>query len=148
MSIRNTSDFVSGLALVAVGGGALFAARDYAMGTAFRMGPGYFPALLGGLLALLGIAISLRALWIDEGNRMGGVAWRPLVLVLGGVLSFSAALGVLGLALASLLALTVSALATHDVRHWEVPVLSLGLSGFSLVVFVYGLGLPIKIWPV
>ncbi|SMH40387.1 hypothetical protein [Azospirillum agricola] len=57
--------------------------RRYAMGTAFRMGPGYFPVLLGGLLALLGAAISLRALWIDEGNRMGGLAWRPVLLVLG-----------------------------------------------------------------
>ncbi|SMH32969.1 tripartite tricarboxylate transporter TctB family protein [Azospirillum agricola] len=148
MSIRNTSDFVSGLALVATGAAAILAARDYAMGTAFRMGPGYFPVLLGGLLALLGAAISLRALWIDEGNRMGGLAWRPVLLVLGGVLSFALLLSALGLVLASLLALAVSALATHDVRHWEVPVLSAGLSAFSLVVFVYGLGLPFKIWPV
>lgn len=148
MTIRNTSDFVAGLLLVAVGAGTIVVARDYALGTAFRMGPGYFPALLGGVLALLGAAISLRALWIDEGNRVGRVSWRPLALVLGGVLGFSAVLGALGLALASLLALTVSALASHDVRHWEVPALSLGLSLFSLVVFVYGLGLPIKVWPV
>lgn len=148
MTIKNHSDFVSGLALAALGGGAVVIAHGYAIGTAFHMGPGYFPVLVGGLLAVLGLGISVRAFWIDEGHRLGRLAWRPLALVLGGVVLFALALGVLGLALASLLALAVSAWASHEVRHHEVPVLSLAGSAFSLLVFVYGLGLPVKVWPV
>lgn len=148
MIIKNHSDFVSGLVLAAIGAGAMAVAQKYAMGSAFRMGPGYFPSLVGGVLTMLGFGISLRALWIDEGHRLGKLAWRPLLLVLGGVLLFAAALGLLGLVIASILALAVSALASHEVRRIEIPILSLSGSAFSALLFVYGLGLPIKVWPV
>jgi hypothetical protein len=91
MRIKSQKDFFSGLMFLLVGGGfAAVAVTNYTVGSAARMGPGYFPMLLGGLLALLGAAVMFSALTFErrDDERIGAIAWRPLFFVLVGVLTF------------------------------------------------------------
>ncbi len=124
MNIKSQKDFFAGLMFLVVG--ALFAigSTNYNVGNAARMGPGYFPMLLGILLAVLGVAIILYSMVHNpahgiEGDKVGSWAWKPVVFVLGANLLFGAALGglpsvkfpALGLVIAIFLLVAISALA-------------------------------------
>src|SRR3954471_19768652 len=87
LKVRNKEDFYAGLMFVGFGLLAFIMARDYPMGSAMRMGPGYFPTYLGGLLMLLGAVIGARAMRV-EGPDVKGWAWRPLVLLSGAFIAF------------------------------------------------------------
>ena len=89
MPIRNPRDFWSGVLFTLLGVGALAIGSQYTLGTAARMGPGYFPRILGILLIVLGVAIALRALRV-RGEAMPRFRVRPLVVVLGSVVLFGA----------------------------------------------------------
>lgn len=143
---RNSKDLYAGLIFVAAGVAAMVIARDYRMGTTARMGPGYFPTVLGGALVVLGIAVGVRAWWA-RGARAGAWAVRPLVLVLAAVLGFAGLVQPAGLAVAVVVAVCLSCLAGSEFRPREVLLLAVGLALFSVGVFVYGLGLPFKSWP-
>ena len=141
MTFINNKDVWAGLLLIAVGTGAIFVARDYAFGTALRMGPGYFPILLGALLILFGLAI--LATGLRRGERIAG-SWSlralvvlPLSLILFGLLMQHA-----GFVPAMLVLIFGSAAAGGDFRFVEVLLLALTLTALSVVVFVWGLGLP------
>jgi ABC-type Mn2+/Zn2+ transport system permease subunit len=125
---------------------ALYVSRNYSLGTAVRMGPGYFPILLGGVLALVGAILVVRSLVIT-GDPIGHVQVLPLVVVAVAVVLFGVLLPRLGLAVTLPLVIVVSALASVQSRRWEVLVLALVLTVFSALVFVYGLRLPIPLWP-
>jgi len=122
-------------------------ARNYSMGNAVRMGPGYFPSILGGVLALLGLAVTVRSFWL-EGERASRIVWRPLLLVIGAVLAFSLLVEPLGLVLATLALIFMSCLGGWDFRMVEVTLLFIFLAALAAGVFVYCLGLPFKVWPV
>ena len=147
MRIRNPTDFWTGLIF---GGFGLFAAvyagAYYKLGTAVRMGPGYFPTWVGGLVALLGLALALRSLKVD-GPPLPRVRLRPILFVLGGSLAFGYFLKPLGLVLATILLVVISAAGGHEFRWREVLALAIGLAAFAVGVFVYGLGLPFPLWP-
>ena len=147
IGIRSRKDFGTGLIFVFFGAGAMVMSRHYPMGTVMRMGPGYFPCILGGLLALLGFVIALRALWV-RGEAPTPLALRPVALVLGAVLAFALLVHSLGLVLAILALVVMSCPGGLEFRLREVAVLSLVLAALVLGLFVYGLGLPFKLWPV
>jgi hypothetical protein len=140
-SLRTNRDFWAGLMLIGLGAAAVLIARDYTFGTAVRMGPGYFPSLLGGLLVVFGIyllAKGLRSREQIEGNwSLRALIVLPLSMVLFGVLmdraGFIPALAVL---------IFGSALAGTEFRFIEVALLTVGLTIFSVLVFIWGLGLP------
>ena len=116
------------------------------MGSAMVMGPGYFPTVVGGVLVFLGLVIIFRSLWLrSEAINPWGV--RPLILVLGSVVLFALVIQPLGLVLATLLLIVISSLGSMEFRIIEVSILSLVLAAFAAGVFVYGLGLPISLWP-
>jgi Tripartite tricarboxylate transporter TctB family len=146
LAMRHPRDFAAGIIFVAFGLAALLLARNYSMGSALRMGPAYFPSVLGGLLALLGLIILLRAL-VLEGPRIGRFALRPLALVLGAVVAFAFLLEPFGLIVATVLLIVVSALGGWEFRVRDVVWSCVVLSVVALGVFVYGLGLPLKVWP-
>jgi hypothetical protein len=147
MRIRNPTDFWTGLLFGGFGlFMALYAATHYTMGSAVRMGPAYFPTWVGGLVALLGLALALRSLKLD-GPPLPGVRVRPIVFVLGASLVFGYLLKPLGLVLATILLVTIAAAGGHEFRWREVLALALGLAAFAVGVFVYGLGLPFPLWP-
>src|SRR5512134_3035646 len=96
LRIRSQKDFGAGLLYAAFGVAALLMARDYGMGSASRMGPGYFPTTLGALLLLIGMASLARA-FFREGKPIGLVAWKGAALVTAGTVLFGLLLRPAGL---------------------------------------------------
>jgi hypothetical protein len=147
MRIRNPTDFWTGLLFGAFGlFAAVYAAFAYRMGSAVRMGPGYFPTWIGGLVAILGLVVALRALQLD-GPALPRMRVRPVLFVLGASIAFGYLLKPLGMVLATIMLVIISAGGGHEFRWREVLLLAVGLSAFAVGVFVYGLGLPFPLWP-
>ena len=147
MKIRSARDFWAGVMFIAFG--AFFVAwsfTHYAMGSALRMGPGYFPALLGGLLALLGLLIMAKSLAVD-GPKVAAFHFRPLVLVSLSVIAYGYLMKPGGLAVATIAAVFIGALAGHEFKWKEVAVVAVVLVIFSWLVFVRGLTLPFPMCP-
>jgi len=146
MKIRNPKDFYSGLVFIFFGLLAVIISRDYPLGSAMRMGPGYFPAILGGLLTLMGLTIASRALLLS-GDGIKAMAFRPLIMVLVSVVAFALLIRPLGLILATLALVVVSSLGGLEFRVREVLLLYVMLAALAVCLFVYSVGLPIKVWP-
>ena len=146
MPIRNPRDFWSGVLFTLLGVGALAIGSQYTVGTAARMGPGYFPRILGILLIVLGVAIALRALRI-RGEAMPRFRVRPLVVVLGSVVLFGAIVRPLGVALSTVILIVVASAASSEFRPRESLLAGLLLAALAVGVFVVGLQLQLPIWP-
>jgi hypothetical protein len=131
---------------IAFGVAFIIVAQNYSMGTTVRMGPAYFPIVLGGLLALLGAVIGGRA-FVVAGARLGPFTPRPVVLILLAVVLFALTLGPLGLVGATLLLIVVGAFAGAEFFWREVAILYLVLIAFAVGAFYYGLGMPFQLWP-
>ena len=147
ISIPSPRDFFAGLIFLFFGALAAYIAREYPMGSAVRMGPGYFPYLLGILLALLGVAICIKSLLI-HGERIESVNLRALSLVLGAVAVFAGTIESAGIVIATALLVGVGAAASPESRLREVVVLIVFLLALAVGVFTYALGLPFKLFPV
>ncbi len=147
MKIRGPKDFYSGLVFVFFGLLALVLSRSYPMGSAMHMGPGYFPKILGGLLVLLGLIIAIRGL-LKMSEEIKAWAPLPLVMVLAAVVVFAYTLQPLGLVLATLALVVISCLGGSDFRIREIFVLYLLMAVLVVGIFIYGVGLPLKVWPV
>jgi hypothetical protein len=145
-NFRPGKDFFAGLLFIVFGGLAVAIGRGYPIGSAARMGPGYFPILVGSLLLLIGAIVAARGL-TPKSERVGPLAIKPLILVLGAVLVFAASIEKLGLALAILGVVVIGYLANTDRRPIELAVLALVLTTASVLIFCYGLKLPFRIWP-
>ena len=144
--IRHPKDFWAGVMFIAFGGAACVIALDYAMGTAARMGPGYFPRALGLLLCGLGALLVLRSFKL-QGAPLSFPTFKPLLIVLGSVLLFGLVVNHLGLVVATLLLVLVSSTASHEYRWRESVVAAVALAVFVVVAFRYGLGLQLPTWP-
>ena len=144
MDVRNNRDLWAGLMLIAVGVSAVVLARGYAFGTMLRMGPGYFPTVLGGVLSVFGLYLSLRGLrspvQVERGWSLRALAIVPLALVLFGVLIERA-----GFAPALIVLIFASAAASNEFRSGEVALLAAVLTLFSVAVFIGALGLPYRL---
>jgi hypothetical protein len=207
MHIKNGKDFWAGLMFIGAGLSFMFVSQNYPMGSAVRMGPAYFPTMLGGLLAVLGGMVFFRAFVskfehplkvftfrlplliaslligvatyfasggeliifgtvFSAGNLLkdvpmvqfaltglalflfiGAFGPRSMFVILLAVVIFGYALKPLGLVLAIVLLIVLSALGGHDFRKIEVIILTIGLALFGVLVFVKGLGLPFNLWP-
>ncbi|HBB18284.1 MAG: small permease of tripartite tricarboxylate transporter [Syntrophus sp. RIFOXYC2_FULL_54_9] len=146
MKIKNPKDFWAGLMFIVFGLFFVIGARDYQLGSAARMGPAYFPTLLGGLMAVVGAAVFFRSFVL----KGGGVAAFPLRLIFFITLSlliFGYLLKPIGLVLALLCLVVISAFAGHEFRLKEALLLTFVLIVLSVLVFVKGLGLPFPLWP-
>ncbi len=146
MRIRSQSDFWCGLLFIAFGIAVVVFAQNYRIGSAARMGPGYFPTMLGSLLALLGASLALPAFWID-GERLKRFHLRPLLFVLLAVAAFGVTLEHLGFAAAVVALVVVAGFADPDLRPIETAGVAVFLVVFSILIFVVLLGLPIRLWP-
>ncbi|HKQ27914.1 MAG TPA: tripartite tricarboxylate transporter TctB family protein [Burkholderiales bacterium] len=147
MKIKSPKDFWSGVMFLGVGVFFVaWAATYYQMGTAVRMGPAYFPTLLGGLLAFLGLVV-LAESFVAEGPKVPQFAFRPLVMISIGCVAYGYLMKPLGLVLATAALVYISALGGHEFKWKEVTVLYVILIVFSWLVFVKGLTLPFPIWP-
>jgi hypothetical protein len=146
--IGNQKDFWSGVMFLVLGIGFVLLSQDYQMGTAQRMGPAYFPTVLGGLLAVLGLVIAIQGLRRNEvSGEIERLHFRPLLIVLGAVVLFGALLRPAGLVVALLVLIGLSSYASHEFRLREVIPLAALLVLLVLAVFIWGLGLVIPLWP-
>ena len=146
--IKNPRDFWAGVMFFAVG--ALFAgiAFTYKLGTAARMGPGYFPFYLGLLLAILGVAIALSGLKLkNAGPAVEKFHWKPIFWVLFPIVIFGVMLKILGMIVSGMLVVVLSGIASEDFKLRPVVLLGLGLVIFCSLAFVGGLKLPIPLCP-
>jgi putative tricarboxylic transport membrane protein len=116
------------------------------MGSAVRMGPGYFPVVLGGLLVLLGAGILVKSLAID-GPKVAAFHFRPLLLVALAVVAYGYLMKPGGLVVATAAAVFIGALAGNEFKWKEVLVVAAVLVIFSWLVFVKGLTLPFPLCP-
>lgn len=162
MKIKSERDFWAALLFIAVG--LFFAAAaagtpefvdrifgtrvipGYQIGSAVRMGPAYFPIVLGGMLVFLGILVLLDSL-VEEGPRVAKFHFRPLLFILASSLAFAYLLKPLGLVLASIALIFIAAYGGHEFKWKEVAILSVVLVIFSVLVFVKALVLPFPICP-
>jgi hypothetical protein len=146
--IRHQKDFWSGVMFFAAGLAFAGVAQNYQLGTAQRMGPGYFPTALGSLLALLGLILAIRGLGREElGGDIERFHFGPLAIVLGAVALFGLLLRPAGLVAALLALIGVSAYASHEFRAREVIPLAAFLVLLVLAVFIWGLGMVVPVWP-
>jgi hypothetical protein len=156
--IKSQKDFFSGLMFTLVGAGFAWGATNYNVGTGARMGPGYFPLLLGIFLAVLGAFITFYSLveHTEDGEPVGSFAWKPIVYILGANLIFGVLLGGLpsiglppmGL-IAGIYALVIVASKageTFDLK--EVLILATVLAIGSYLAFIVALKLQMPVWPV
>jgi len=197
LKIKNGKDFWAGIMFTGTGIFFMIASRAFPMGTAVRMGPAYFPTVLGGMMVVLGLVILLRAFlskvphsihvfpfrwvlalagcalvaiaWMSAGwfasmgklavlvhfgmaglalfLLMGAFGPRALWVILAGTVAFGYLLKPLGLVLATVIVVSVSAWGGHEFKLREVVILCVVLAIFAVAVFIYGLGLPMNIWP-
>lgn len=143
--ILSPKDFWSGLIYIAFGVAALLIGQGYNMGTAGRMGPGYFPKVLAGLLILIGLASFLRS-FFAKGAPIEKIAIKPLVLLLSACALFGLLLNRVGLVVSLLVLVLVSAAASREFRlDWRAALGLVVLVVFCVLVFVKGLGVPMPI---
>jgi len=197
MKINNGKDFWAGIMFTGTGIFFMIASRAFSMGTAVRMGPAYFPTVLGGILVVLGLVILLRGFisklhysvdvfpfrWVlaVAGGVLIAIAWasaawfaslgsiavlahwglsavalflliaafgpRASYVILSATIAFGYLLKPLGLVLATVVVVVVSAWGGHEFKLREVIILTVALAIFGVAVFIYGLGLPMNVWP-
>lgn len=144
--IRHPKDFWAGVLFIVLGGSACLIALDYAMGSAGRMGPGYFPRILGLLLAGLGLILVLRSFRL-QGEKISFPTFVPLGVVLLSVFVFGIAVNYLGLVLSTIVLVLIASTASHEYRWKESVIASLALAVFVVIAFRYGLKLQLPTWP-
>ena len=157
MHIKSQKDFYSGLLFMLIGIAFAWGATSYNIGTGARMGPGYFPLMLGVLMAVLGAVIAIKALVVktQDGDKIGSWAWKPLFFVIAANLIFGVLLGglpsiklpVMGM-IAGIYALTfVAGLAGEEFKWKEVVILATVLAVMSYLGFIVLLKLQFPAWP-
>ena len=148
MKLKNPKDFWSGIMFAVFGLAFAIIVKyyEYPMGSASRMGAGYFPFVLGCVMAVLGFIIIAQSL-VTTGTPISKFAWRPLIWVLSAFVIFGLTAKWLGLVIAIVLLVMISAYGGHEFKLKESLISSAILAAGSIAVFVYGLKLPFPIWP-
>jgi hypothetical protein len=139
--LTSNKDFLSGVHFIGIGALGIFLAQDYPMGTALRMGPGYFPIVLSGILILMGVYCLIQGLLHPEPMphnwSMRALIILPIAMVLFGILMEHA-----GFIPALVVLVFVSAASSHEFKFLEVLYMAIGLTVGSWALFIWGLGLP------
>lgn len=157
MKVKSQKDFFSGLMFLLIGLGFAWGATNYNIGVGARMGPGYFPLMLGVILMFLGGLIAFKAMVIESetGDKIGKWAWRPLGFIIGSNILFGILLGGLpsiglpsmGLIVAIYGLTIVSAKAGDVFKLKEVLVVATVLAIISYGAFIKLLNLQFPLWP-
>jgi hypothetical protein len=157
MQIKSQKDFFSGLMFMGVGTAFAWGATTYTIGEGARMGPGYFPLMLGVLLTALGAFIVFESLVVEteDGEKIGQWAWRPLAFIIGANLLFGVLLGglpsigvpAMGMIIAIYGLTIVAALASDEFDLKEVLILGTVLAIGSYLAFIVLLKLQFQVWP-
>ena len=145
LSIRGPRDVGAGLIYTVLGGAMFWGALSYRLGTAGRMGPGYFPRVLAAILVVIGIVSLLRGLLVT-GEGIKAIRWKPLFLVFISSSLFGVLLEPAGLIVALLVMTLVAAAASREFRFdWKASIALVVLIAFCAAAFVKGLGVPMPL---
>ena len=157
MAIKSQKDFYSGLMFMGVGVAFAWGATTYNVGSGARMGPGYFPLMLGIMMAILGAAITFMALVVETegGGKIGKWAWKPLLFVILANLVFGVFLGglpafklpAMGLIIAIYALTFIASIAEPGWKVKNTFILATALALGSYVAFVLVLKLQFPVWP-
>jgi hypothetical protein len=139
--IRNNKDFWAGAMLIATGVASAWIAHDYPFGSAVRMGPGYFPSVLGGVLALFGIVLVVRGLRSSE-KITGNWSLRALIVLPLSFVLFGFLMDHAGFVPALTVLIFGSAAGGSEFKLGEIALLTVVLTLLSVAIFIWGLGLP------
>ena len=139
--IRKPKDFFAGLLFLAIALATVHVAQDYSMGSARRMGPGYFPTLLAWGLAILAMVLVVRSLFGSR-EAMDGIALRPLAMVIFAAIAFALLLRPAGLVVAVIAVVLIGAAGSSQSRPLPALLLAMGLAAGCVLVFVVGLDQP------
>jgi hypothetical protein len=155
--IKSQKDFFAGLMFTAVGVAFAWGAATYNVGTGARMGPGYFPLMLGTLMALIGLVIMFKGLTVRtvDGEKIGKWAWKQIIYILGANLVFGVLLGglpsigvpAMGLIIATYALVIIASFAGHEFKLRPVLLLATVLAVGCYFAFIWALGLQIQVWP-
>ncbi len=157
MKIKSQKDFFAGLMFTVTGIAFAWGATNYTIGEGARMGPGYFPLMLGILLAIIGMVVVFTAMVVEteDGDKVGSFAWKPLCYIIGANLIFGIMIGgipkiglpAMGL-IVGIYALTfVASLASDEFKVKEVAILATVLAALSYFAFIVLLKLQFPVWP-
>lgn len=147
MKIKDKRDFLGGIMLTGFGSAALILSLDYPMGTAFRMGPGYFPIILSALLIGIGIIVAGRSLKSGE-VAIPRFAWRAILVSSASVVLFGLLINRGGLLLATAVMVVVSRLSRPEYSWVETVILAVLTSVCCAAVFYFGLKVQMPLLPV
>lgn len=157
MRIKSQKDFFAGLLYMVIGIAFAWGATTYNIGDGARMGPGYFPLLLGVILAIIGGIVMARALVVEtpDGDPIGRWAWKPLAFIIAANFLFGILLGgmpslgipAMGMIVGIVVLTIIAAMAGHEFKLHEAVILAIILAIGSWVTFIWGLNLQLQVWP-
>lgn len=136
---------LSGLLILCFGSLVIFESLNYTVGSLLRMGPGYFPLVLGISLSAIGIVLLVRSIFVS--SIIDSVQWRPLVFVTLGLVVFGLGINSLGVFFSTTALVFISRFSQKDLCFLNTTVLALSLNIIVYLVFIYGLSIPLKLFP-
>ena len=143
---RSFADILAGAIFVAIGTGFVVGSLRYDLGTPLRMGPGYFPLLAGGVLAVLGLAIIVKGLIAGELISFGTIPWRSVVAIVAALLFFGLTIRGLGFVPTVAVTALITALASYRIRLLTAVAVAAGLTVLCVLIFIVGLQLPLPLF--
>jgi hypothetical protein len=145
LKIKSQEDFWAGLMFIGFGIIAIAVSRDYPMGSAMRMGPGYFPTWIGVIMVFLGAIISATAFRV-HGDKVGKFAWKPMIVLAIAFCTFAWGIDHIGFIPSLAVMILLSAFAGREFRLKEVLILMVVLIVGCWALFIKGLELPFPLF--
>lgn len=145
LKVKSPQDLGAAVLFLIIGIAGIYFGRDLAFGATSKMGPGFFPTILSGLIALIGVAVGLRSLTL-EGPPIEPIKLRPVLFILIAILAFGYLIERMGLAITTAGLAIFAAYARDHVNLKETVVLAVFLAAFAVGVFAFALGQPLPIW--
>jgi hypothetical protein len=143
---RSFPDLLGGGIFVLIGGAFVVGSLSHELGTLLRMGPGYFPLVVGAILVALGLAVVVKGLIAGEVLEFGPVPWRAVAVITLAILFFGFTVRGLGFVPTSAVTALLTTLASRRVRPLTAVAVAVGLTVASTLIFVVGLQLRIPVW--
>jgi hypothetical protein len=143
---RSFADILAGGIFIAIGLAFVVGSLGYELGTPLRMGPGYFPLLTGGVLAVLGLIILVKGLVAGEVIELGRIPWRSVILIVAAILFFGFTVRGLGFVPSVAVTALLTALASYRIRLVTAVAVAAGLTGLSVLIFIVGLQLRLPLF--
>ena len=143
---RSYPDVLAGAIFVLIGGAFAVGSLSYELGTLLRMGPAYFPLVVGVILALLGVGVIVKGLVAGDDITFGTIPWRAVAVIVVALVFFGFTVRRLGFVPASLVTALLTTLASRRVRPLMSVAVAAGLTVAATLIFVVGLQLRVPLW--